>query len=72
MTHNDCNSPLTPYARKVQHGMAVANRRMMARASIFGYSLVLGEPDGGYREQDARSLMEELRGSVWWKAHFED
>lgn len=72
MMHNDYNSPLTPYARKVQHGMAVANRKMMARASVFGYSLVLGEPDGSYREQDARLLMDELRNTTWWKTHFDD
>ena len=70
--HSDYNSPLTPYARMVQHGMAVANRKMMARASAFGYSLVIGEPDGSCFEKDARQLMSELQGSPWWKTHFDD
>lgn len=72
MMHSEYNSPLSPYARKVQHGMAVANRRMMAKASVWGYSLVIGEPDGSFKEQDARLLMEELRGTPWWKMHFDD
>ena len=70
--HNEYNSALTPYARKVQHGMAVANRKMMAKASVFGYSLVIGELDGTYSEKDAAQLMSELRQSPWWKQHFED
>ncbi|MBO4487153.1 MAG: hypothetical protein J5729_02200 [Bacteroidaceae bacterium] len=69
---NDYNSPLTPYARKVQHGMAVANRKMMTRASVFGYSLVVGAPDGTCSEKDARQLMDELRETPWWKTHFDD
>lgn len=52
--------------------MAVANRKMMMRASAFGYSLILGEPDGTYSEKDARQLMSELRDTPWWKQHFDD
>lgn len=68
----DYHNPLTPYAKRVQHGMAVANRKMMMRASAFGYSLILGEPDGSYSEKDARQLMSELRDTPWWKQHFND
>lgn len=68
----DYHTPLTPYAKRVQHGMAVANRKMMMRASIFGYSLILGESDGTYSEKDALELMNELRESPWWKQHFDD
>lgn len=69
---NNNNYPLSPYCRKVQHALAVANRKMMQRASIFGYSLVLGTPDGKGTEKDARELMDELRQSEWWAEHFDD
>ncbi len=70
--NTDYNSSLTPYSRRLQHGLAVANRKMMTRASIFGYSLVIGGVDGKPREKDARELMDELRNSDWWKEHFDD
>ena len=72
MMHNEYNSPLTPYARKVQQGMAVANRRMITRASMLGYSLVIGSLDGSWAEKDAAQLMGELRRTAWWKRHFDD
>lgn len=70
--HNEYNSPLTPYARKVQQGMAVANRKMITRASMLGYSLVIGSLDGSWDEKDATQLMGELRRTAWWKRHFDD
>ena len=72
MMHNEYNSPLTPYARKVQQGMAVANRKMITRASMLGYSLVIGSLDGSWDEKDAAQLMGELRRTAWWKRHFDD
>ena len=72
MMHNEYNSPLTPYARKVQQGMAVANRKMITRASMLGYSLVIGSLDGSWDEKDATQLMGELRRTAWWKRHFDD
>ncbi len=72
MMHNEYNSPLTPYARKVQQGMAVANRKMITRASMLGYSLVIGSLDGSCDEKDAAQLMGELRRTAWWKRHFDD
>ena len=69
---NEYNSPLTPYARKVQQGMAVANRKMITRASMLGYSLVIGSLDGSWDEKDAAQLMGELRRTAWWKRHFDD
>lgn len=70
--NSDFDSPLTPYSRRLQHGLAVANRKMMTRASAFGYSLVIGRPDGSPSEKDARQLMDELRQSDWWTEHFGD
>ncbi|MDD7100369.1 MAG: hypothetical protein SOT67_01685 [Bacteroidaceae bacterium] len=69
---SDYNSSFTPYSRRLQHGLAVANRKMMTRASIFGYTLVIGGTDGKPFEKDARQLMDELRHSPWWKEHFDD
>ncbi len=69
---DDYKSPLTPYARRVQHGMAVANRKMMTKASLYGHSLVIGRPDGTPTEKDAAQLMNELRQSPWWAEHFND
>jgi len=68
----DNNSPLTPYAKRVQHGMALANRNMMYRASAFGYALVIGRHDGTWYNKDAATLMAELRESQWWTDHFDD
>lgn len=70
--NSDYSSSLTPYSRRLQHGLAVANRKMMTRAAIFGYTLVIGAPDGTASEKDARQLMDELHQSQWWKDHFDD
>lgn len=70
--NSDYSSSFTPYSRRLQHGLAVANRKMMTRAAIFGYTLVIGAPDGTASEKDARQLMDELRQSQWWKDHFDD
>ena len=70
--NSDYNTTLTPYAKRLQHGLAVANRKMMPRASLFGYTLVIGTPDGNATEQDARRLLDNLKQSPWWKEHFDD
>lgn len=64
------NSPLSPYARRLQHGLAVANRKMMCRASVFDYSLVIGLPDGNHTEKPAKELLGELQQTDWWTLHF--
>lgn len=69
---SDYKSPLTPYSRRLQQGLAVANRKMMTRSAAFGYTLIIGGDDGIPREKDARQLLEELRNSPWWAEHFDD
>ena len=70
--NRDDHTPLSPYAKRLQHGLALANRKMMYRASRFGYSLVIGRQDGTCYEKDAAQLMDELRETPWWSEHFDD
>lgn len=58
--NKDDQNPLSPYAKRLQRGMAKANHKMMYRASRFGYSLVIGRLDGTSYEKDAAELMDEL------------
>ncbi len=62
---------LSPHARLLQHGLALANRRMMETAAKMERTLVLGTLNGEYRERPARELLDEAQASPWWEEHFE-
>ena len=62
---------LSPHARQLQHGLALANRRMMETAAKMERTLVLGTLNGEYRERPARELLDEAQASPWWEEHFE-
>ena len=61
---------LSPYAQLIQHGLAVANRRMLEWNARLGRHMVIGAPDGTCAEQPAQGLLDEARRSPWWHDHF--
>lgn len=65
------NNRLSPEAIKIQHGLAMANRKMLEVAALLQRNLILGNLEGGFEEKSARELLEEVQSSEWWKEHFE-
>lgn len=63
---------LSPAAQALQHGLAMANRKMLENAAALGRSLILGDLDGGYSERPATELLKEARQSQWWHENFEE
>lgn len=63
---------LSPAAQTLQHGLALANRKMLETAAALGRNLILGDLDGGYTERPASELLNEARQSPWWHENFED
>lgn len=63
---------LSPAAQTLQHGLALANRKMLETAAALGRNLILGDLDGGYTERPAAQLLDEARKSTWWHENFED
>ena len=59
------------HAACIQHGLALANRRMMERAARLGYTLVEGREDGSFEEYPAEQLLHVAQHSAWWQEHFE-
>ena len=66
------NNRLSPEAVKIQHGLAMANRRMLEVAAALQHNLILGALDGGFEEKLARELLEEVKDSEWWQKHFKE
>lgn len=71
-TMDSAANKLSPHARQLQHGLALANRRMMETAAKMERTLILGTLDGNYQERPAAELLGEAHGSSWWHEHFEE
>jgi hypothetical protein len=66
------NSKMSPYAQLIQHGLAMANRRLLETDAALGRPLILGHQDGTFEEKNAREFLNEAMTSEWWKIHFEE
>ena len=67
---DSAGNKLSPYARMVQRGLAMSNRRLLEWNATLGRTLILGQDDGSYEERDARTYLEEARTSTWWTENF--
>jgi len=61
---------MSPFAQKVQHGLAVANRRLMELDTALNRTLIIGQQDGTYKEVTAKKLLKESESLSWWKENF--
>ena len=61
---------LSPYARKIQHGLALANRRLLEWDARLEREVVVGALDGTCTERPAAEVLQEARESDWWQEHF--
>ena len=57
-TMDSAANKLSPHARQLQHGLALANRRMMETAAKMERTLILGTLDGNYQERPAAEFHE--------------
>jgi hypothetical protein len=64
-------SKMSEAAQQLQNGLALANRRMLEKAAALGYTLIIGDLDGGFQERPAAEVLEETRRSEWWHEHFD-
>ena len=44
---------MSPFAQKIQRGLALANRNLMEYDSALGRTLIFGQQDGTYKEVPA-------------------
>lgn len=65
-------SEMSPYAKRIQHGLALANRKLMERNALLGDSLVVGSLDGTCKNVDAKDFLKESKDLPWWKENFSD
>lgn len=61
---------MSPFAQKVQHGLALANRRLMELDTALNRTLIIGQQDGTYKEVTAKKLLKESESLSWWKENF--
>lgn len=66
------NEEMSPFAQKVQNGLAKANRRMMEFDAALGRSLIIGQMDGGFKEIPAQQILSESQKLPWWEIHFHE
>ncbi len=60
-------SNMSPFAQKVQRGLALANRHLMEYDSALGRTLIIGQEDGSYKEVAAAKMLKASKSSKWWK-----
>ena len=66
------NTEMSASAEQIQHGLALANRKMMETAAAMGRKLIICRPGESWQEADAKELLEKARSTEWWKKNFED
>ena len=59
-------------AEQIQHGLALANRKMMETAAAMGRNLIICHPGRTWEEANAKELLEKAKESDWWRKHFDD
>ncbi len=64
-------SSMSPFAQKIQRGLALANRNLMEYDSALGRTLVFGQQDGTYKEVPASEILKESKSLKWWKDNFQ-
>lgn len=66
------NNKMSPDAQLIQHGLAIANRKLLELDAALGRSLILGRQDGTFEEKAASEFLHDAKLSDWWKEHFAD
>lgn len=64
-------SNMSPYAQMIQHGLSLANKRLLELDAALDRKLIFGHLDGTFEEKDAKEFLEEVKLSDWWKENFE-
>jgi len=62
---------MSPFAQKIQRGLALANRNLMELDSALGRSLIIGQQDGTFKEVPASKILKESKSLKWWKDNFQ-